>query len=147
MKLILSVLSLALLVPAVSQAETPGRRVMCRGGNIPAYIVQMRLAVREKLTENNIPFKRVAVSFYKIKRPKSILPNNFATGLVLGDGTTPSVSYAGTFPTPEACNISAKLRIMVVYDGEKTITNSDVTVPGTMLWTKPLRLASPEDLD
>lgn len=146
MKHILSFLALVIIMPAVGQAEAT-RKAMCRGGNIPVHIVQMREAVRNKLTENGIKFKRVAVSFYKIKRPRATLPNTFGDGLVLGDGSTPSVTYAGAFPTPEACTISAKLRIMVVYEGEKTITNTDVTVPGTMLWRKPVRFSLPEDLD
>ncbi|MBN8549196.1 MAG: hypothetical protein J0M12_07785 [Deltaproteobacteria bacterium] len=121
--------------------------MVCRGGNIPAYMSMMRQAVKEKLDSQSVPYKRVAVSFVKIKRPKGTLTANFVDGLAVGDGATPVVTYTGDFPTPEACTMTAQVRILVVYENAKTVTNTEVSIPGTMLWRKPARFLSPNDLD
>jgi len=133
MKTTIALLALILALPFSSHAA-PKAAVICRGGNIPSYQVLMRRAVREKLDAEGLVYKRVATTVHNVRRPKGIISPDFLSGLTLSSGPTPIVTYTGSFPTPEACSMTAKLKILVVYENARTQTDNEVTIPGTMLW-------------
>lgn len=137
----------ALPVVAVAQSDSPnGVRLICRGTNIPAHIVLMKRAVKRKLESENIEYRRVGVRIGKIRRPKGVLNYDYASDLFIAPGgDVPTVTYNGEFPTPESCEVEAKLKIFVSFPSGRSLTTSDVRIPGTLLWVNP-RLAA-VDLD
>ena len=130
------------LVPAQSQADILPVKVICRGANIPAHVRLIRQAVKAKLKEAEVPYKSVGVTVSKIRRNRSNLSTDFTSALSLSDGSTPTVSFAGAFPAPEACEVTARLRIAVRYESGHTVTFSNITVPGSMLFVKAGTLVS-----
>ncbi len=125
---------LAVLVFSLSSPAHAEFKRICRGGNLPAYRVEIKKAVKAKLAAAAIPYNRVDVKFVNIRRDKDTFAPDFSTGLSLSSGDLPSVTYGGTFPARSTCDIQANLRILVKYPTGTTITKSAVTIPGTLLY-------------
>ena len=136
--LVFSVLA-ALAFSVSSSAHADFKRI-CRGGNLPAYRVEIKRAVKAKLAAASIAYNRVDVKFTNIRRTNDILSPDFATGLTLSNGTVPSVTYAGTFPGLTTCTIQANLRVLVKYPTGTSITKSAVNIPGTLLYKVPFHI-------
>ncbi len=130
--LVAATLILGALSPTVSHADF---RRICRGASLYKYDNEIKKAVKTKLDEAKIAYKRVNVEYTKISRPKDKYVNDFASDLTLNGGATPSVTFNGAFPDLATCSISLNVRITVVYpDGTKTITVNPVTAPGVLLF-------------
>ncbi len=138
-KLFVIALVVLCLVPVPSQAELKPVRLICRGANIPAHVKLLRQAVRAKLDAAQISYRSVNVQVRRIKRSKGVLATDYSADLTLSGGSTPTVTFGGSFPAPEACSVSAKLLIMVNYEAGRTVTFTDITVPGVMLFSKPVK--------
>ena len=124
-------LGLMMLMPSVARADFP---LICRGGSLYKYDTEIKKAVKAKLDAANIPFKRVAVDYVQVKRPRSTFVNDFESDITLNSGSAPSVSFTGAFPEGRPCTISFKLKILVVYaDGTRATTLTTATAPGTLL--------------
>lgn len=128
-----SLLVLGLVAITASESHAEFRRI-CRGANLPAYRKEIKNAVKAKLNAANIPFRSVAVNFTNIRRTQDTYSPDFSTGMTLGDGSTPTVTFAGTFPAVTACDVTGKLKIRVQYASGATITRTDFTAPGSMLF-------------
>lgn len=138
-RILLAAVAAAFIFPGLAQAQdtSPSVRTFCRGSNIPAHKRLLRAAIKQKLTDSQISFNSVHVHFGRVRRSKGTLSPDFASGLQLSGGSTPSVTFTGSFPTPEPCEVTARMRIQVNYPAGKSITYTDVDIPATMLFFKP----------
>ena len=135
------VLALSLCLPSVSHADF---RRICRGASIPKYKIEMKRAVKAALDAANVSYSSVVVKFSRLKRDVDTFSPDFQSGLLLSGGSTPSVSFGGSFPEVTDCNVTGRMSILVNYPGNaRTLTNKEVSIPGTMLWkVGPKLLAS-----
>lgn len=125
-------LSVLLLMPLTASADF---KTICRGANIPGIVKEIKADVKSKLAAANIEFKSVKVNFLKINRSTGNHTTSYLDNLSLSSGSTPSVSFSGSFAAPESCTVSAKLKIQVFYgQGARTSSVVDVEVPGSMLF-------------
>lgn len=116
-----------------SEAHADYRRV-CRGTNLPAYKREIRNAVRDKLTALSIPFKSVQVNYRNLSRTQDTFSPNLADAIGVGAGSNPAVSWVGPFPSLDSCAVTGKIRIRVQYENGSSMTLSDFSAPGTMLF-------------
>lgn len=143
-KAAISFLLCAVLAPSISAAADPGFRTICRGANLPSYARLMAISIRSKLQADGIKYNSVSVRYTNVKRKLGRLSLDLTPGLVIGEGDSPSVTYNGSFPVPEACEVTAKMIIRINYPtNTKVLTSNEVVLPGTMLrWKAPITAES-----
>ncbi len=130
-RLLALLLAATFTMPGTSHADF---RRICRGGNLPKYLHEIKTDVKEKLTAAAIPFNSVQVRINNVKRATDISSPDFSSNLTVSAGPVSSVSFTGAFPTLTTCDITGKLKITVRYPNGSATTTSNVTIPGTMLF-------------
>jgi len=135
-RLVAILLASAVLLPGTSFADF---QRICRGGNIPAYRVEMKKAVKAKLDAASVEYKSVNVQFINVKRAQDTYAPDFLSGIQLSGGPVQTATFTGSFPALTTCDITGKMKIVVRYPNGSAITSTNVTIPGTMLFRAKMK--------
>jgi hypothetical protein len=131
-KKISAALAVCLLI-AASPAHADD--LVCRGANKPFYAKKLRFAIQQALVNAGIAYNRVAVNYLLVaKRPSATFSDVFTPDIsITNDPFT--VQYTGTYPTPQACQLSVRERIVVVRnDGKVSRVTRTATMNGSLLF-------------
>jgi len=107
---------------------------ICRGGDLPALRIELKKQIKDKLIAANIPFKFVNVVFVNQKRSTDVYAPDFSPNIVISSGPIPQVTFDGSFDTKPDCTITTKVKISVKYENGLSISKSDVSIPGELLF-------------